>query len=98
MVYQSLTKLKMGYKNLPKLDEFMENIREHGRLVKHEYTYIENYNNFAREYFEILEKNIRLRQTLQLSETILVKENKNETKYNAAYTIDTSNQDTGRAF
>lgn len=52
----------------------------------------------AREYFEILEKNIRLRQTLQLSETILVKENKNETKYNAAYTIDTSNQDTGRAF
>lgn len=52
----------------------------------------------AREYFEILEKNISLRKTLRLSETILIKENKNETKYNATYTIDTSNQDTGRAF
>ena len=51
----------------------------------------------AREYFEILEKSIKLKETLQLSETILIKENKNETKYNATYTIDTSNQDTGRA-
>lgn len=52
MGYQNLTKLKTGYQNLPKLDEFMENIRQRGRLVKHKYGYIENYNNFAIGLFD----------------------------------------------
>lgn len=66
-------------------------------LIKRQYLHRLK-GGIAREYFEILEKNIRLRKTLRLSETILVQENKNETKYNATYIIDTSNQDTGRAF
>lgn len=52
MGYQNLTELKTGYQNLPKLDAFMESIRQRGRLVKHKYDHIENFNNFAVGLFD----------------------------------------------